>query len=90
MQQLFYCFPHNNILSRDDRSFVKFNAKKSKKIFTLFYWVFDLNLFCYKYLGRIPADLFNLIKNNIPNFDNILTQNPAYEYGIYPSKIYLF
>ena len=46
--------------------------------------------FLLKNLGPLPAYLFNLIKNNIENFDSILTENPAYEYGIYPSKIYLF
>ena len=43
-----------------------------------------------KYLGPLPNYLSNLIRNNIQNFDNILTENPAYEYGISAGNIYLF
>ena len=36
MQQLFYCFPHNNILNQNDKNYAEMNIKKSKYFFILF------------------------------------------------------
>ena len=71
---------------------VLLKGTQKKVCIYLDYYIGISNLisFCLKNLDPLPAFLFNLIKNNIENFDNILTQNPAYDYGIYPGEIYIY